>query len=112
MIEIIFTILFSTNVPLHLKQSIMTEGVGQTVLSYEPPLPPKGTHRHRYTLLVLEQTANRKEPLVLDANVLPNRHIDVANFLKQYHLVPRGITFFRSEWDETVNELYPKIHGK
>ncbi|RKP06359.1 phosphatidylethanolamine-binding protein [Thamnocephalis sphaerospora] len=99
------------NVPFHLTQSTMAEGAGETVLAYEAPLPTKGTKRHRYTLLVLEQAAGGQERMTIQAEALSDRIVDVTSFLQQHQLTPRGITFFRSEWDEAVDQLYPQVHG-
>ncbi|RKP24584.1 hypothetical protein SYNPS1DRAFT_29658 [Syncephalis pseudoplumigaleata] len=128
------------NIPLDLMTSTIAADAGQTVLPYLPPHPAKGTKKHRYTLILLEQPSSSSSSsaitqaesesgqltsdstvsktdtsstraideaiLARTADLLADRIVDVGGFIHQHQLTPRGLTFFRCEWEPSTDAIY------
>ncbi|KAJ1918935.1 mitochondrial 54S ribosomal protein YmL35 [Mycoemilia scoparia] len=78
------------------------------VLPYIPPHPAKGTKRHRYVFLVMQQ--GEKGQVRLE-NVKLDRAVHLRTLASELSLRPVGVSFFRSEWNETVDEVYRQHLG-
>ncbi|KAI9591133.1 phosphatidylethanolamine-binding protein [Syncephalis fuscata] len=100
-----------TDIPLSIMTPTLNTEAGQTILSYLPPHPAKGSKKHRYTLVLLEQEAQEQQNQQPNTTSLVNRTIDVQQFIKQYRLTPRGLTFFRCEWEPCTDTVYKEILG-
>ncbi|KAG2218715.1 hypothetical protein INT45_002423 [Circinella minor] len=94
-----------TNVPLSATESTVVGG--DTVLDYVPPHPQKGTKYHRYTLIAYEQPNNGSEKV--DIKVDKREGFDAKSIAAQHNLQPRGVSFFRQVWDETVTSIYNDV---
>ncbi|KAI8065660.1 phosphatidylethanolamine-binding protein [Gongronella butleri] len=92
-----------TNVPLSATET-RVQG-GQTVLSYQPPHPQKGTKKHRYTWIAYEQ------PDKVEIAPVDRLGFDTKAFAQQHGLVARGANFVRQQWDESVSAIYKDILG-
>ncbi|KAL7753699.1 39S ribosomal protein L38, mitochondrial [Sorochytrium milnesiophthora] len=84
--------------------AVDTAHFGKLVLPYVPPHPTRGTKDHRIALLVCEQTADM--PALTED--LP-RDTPVHRLLRDNKLKPRGLTFWRAAWDESVSHIYRDI---
>lgn len=78
---------------------------GEVIQPYRSPYPSKGTGKHRYVTLLLEQASTPGSadlphgfPLVPVAT--PQEGFDLRGFIARNRLRPAGIHFFRSEWSE------------
>ncbi|KAI9491041.1 phosphatidylethanolamine-binding protein [Zychaea mexicana] len=96
-----------TNVPLSATET--TVAGGDTVLDYVPPHPQKGTKYHRYTLIAYEQPNGGSDKVDIKAD--KREGFDVKAFAQTHGLQPRGVSFFRQVWDETVSSIYNDILG-
>ncbi|CAG8733280.1 18112_t:CDS:2, partial [Acaulospora morrowiae] len=89
------------NIPLKATKTDISGG--ETIVSYIPPHPPKGTKYHRYALGIYEQPYGRIN--VDDINQYKTTH----DFAEKYRLKLRGASFFREIWDKNVSEIYNNI---
>ncbi|KAI9633827.1 phosphatidylethanolamine-binding protein, partial [Dioszegia hungarica] len=84
---------------------------GTTHLEWEPPLPAKGTGKHRYAFIVLRQPSS-SSPLTDRSPFNLRTHLSSAS-LSSADIV--GISLIRSEWtkaDETyLADKYREVHG-
>ncbi|RUS15326.1 phosphatidylethanolamine-binding protein [Endogone sp. FLAS-F59071] len=96
---------FRTNVPLSTTSPTIVGG--DIILPYVPPHPQRGTKYHRYTIIAFEQPEEGKKRVQAVAE--KRTQFDTASFRKQYDLTPKGVTFFRGVWDESVSRIYKKI---
>ncbi|KAI8142440.1 phosphatidylethanolamine-binding protein, partial [Fennellomyces sp. T-0311] len=94
-----------TNVPLSATES--TVAAGDSVLEYVPPHPQKGTKYHRYTLIAYEQPNGGNDKV--DIKVESREAFDIKALAQAHGLEPRGVSFFRQVWDETVSSIYNDI---
>ncbi|XP_049849551.1 phosphatidylethanolamine-binding protein 1-like [Schistocerca gregaria] len=93
---------------------------GRILADYLPSAPPSETGKHRYIFLLLKQLdgeTNFDENLSMSDP--SNRIFDVRDWIKRYKLSPKGLAFYRCEYNETVSEIYkawnmlePKVNFK
>lgn len=97
-------------------------GEGDVLVQYMPPVPAAGTGYHRNVLILLEQTermhydgVKRVGRPVLDRGLenLNERLFCTHTFHQQHssHLTPKAMSFFQSEWDESVRSYYRNVLG-
>lgn len=93
---------------------------GSTLLSYLPPVPPKGTGFHRYVFSLYTHATpltNNHAPFPGDhtpmgaASVgwLHQRRFSSAEFLHAHEesgLKPWSFAFFQAQWDKSVSHTY------
>ncbi|KAJ1980892.1 mitochondrial 54S ribosomal protein YmL35 [Dimargaris xerosporica] len=96
-----------TNVILSVTQH--SADAGNTALEYLPPHPALGTKYHRYVLLLLEQAQAGQAPIDLSSLVNGQRTFDTRALCTEHNLTPRGVTFFRAKYDESVASVYQDI---
>lgn len=84
---------------------------GNTVLDWEPPMPAKGSKKHRYVFIVLRQSSS------------PNLPTERSPFNLRSHLSSSslssddvvGVSLFRSEWTKAdagyISEKYREVNG-
>lgn len=82
----------------------------QVVLPWLPPVAQKGSPYHRLSLFVLEQ----KDSKPLDFAAVKAKETDRDNTLlrtlqARYHLKPIGAHLFRTQWDDTTEEVMKQI---
>lgn len=94
----------SCDIPLSATTSTIDESSGRTLLSYVPPHPEKGTPYHRYTYVLFEQ--RRALPETTSLTEEQRAEFSVRSFEKEHALKPRGITFFRQIWDQSVSDIF------
>ncbi|ORY00574.1 PEBP-like protein [Basidiobolus meristosporus CBS 931.73] len=94
-----------TNIPLNMVDNVVSKG--DTVLEYLPPHPAKGTKKHRFTFMLLEQPENGSAKV--DIQTPESRIIDSREIRKAFGLEPRGVSFFRAEWDASVSKVYKEL---
>jgi hypothetical protein len=83
--------------------------LGEVLAEYFPPAPPHLTGAHRYVFALLEQRTGRVTYDVrrINAREFASRtHFDVRKWMKKYSLLPKGLAFFQSSYDESVPEIY------
>jgi len=85
---------------------------GEVLCDYLRPFPAKGTGFHRHVFLLFKQkklldlsSTERRE------STLAARTFKTIDFYRKYEedLVPQGLAFFQSEWDESVREVYHNV---
>ena len=96
-----------SNVPVTKEGCAMDQG--DSVLSYTPPHPQKGTGFHRYAWLALEQSEKVDKQVI--ASGLAEQRWDARGWLKatldeQTGWKLCGLTFHRAAWTEGVSRLY------
>ncbi|KAJ2842978.1 mitochondrial 54S ribosomal protein YmL35 [Coemansia brasiliensis] len=79
---------------------------GTELLPYIPPHPAHGTPKHRYVVVALEQGNSGQERLE-KAEV--SRDMTLRDFIKEHDLHPVSASFFRSSWNESVDEVYSNV---
>ncbi|KAK9712213.1 mitochondrial 54S ribosomal protein YmL35 [Basidiobolus ranarum] len=94
-----------TNIPLNMVDNVINKG--DTILEYLPPHPAKGTKKHRFTFMLLEQPENGQAKI--DMQIPESRIIDSREVRKAFDLEPRGVSFFRAEWDSSVSKIYKEL---
>ena len=80
------------------------------MLSYVPPHPQKGTKYHRYTLIAYEQPNAGSD--TVNITVDQRDAFDVKALAQAHGLEPRGVSFFRQVWDESVSKIYSDVLRK
>ena len=80
---------------------------GDTVVSYLPAVPWKGTGFHRFVFALLEQKTrvDVSDLMLFDTDCLAGRTFSMLEDLRdeQDLLTPVGVCWFQSEWDSSVN---------
>jgi large subunit ribosomal protein L38 len=86
---------------------------GEVLMDYMQPIPPKGTGFHRLVFILFEQSQkiDYKKYQKGPCHNLEERTFKMANFYKEHesHLVPKGLAFFQSQWDDSVRNAYHNI---
>ncbi|PVU97132.1 hypothetical protein BB560_002636 [Smittium megazygosporum] len=82
------------------------ETMGEVAISYIPPHPEDGTKIHRYVYLVLKQGKNGN--VQINPSDIP-KTIETRSFCEKLDLSPVAVTFFRSEWDPSVDLIHTNI---
>ena len=97
-----------TDIPLSVLsgETNLFNAKGSEVVSWEPPLPLKGTGTHRSIFLVLRQSAQATSPL--DPAGFDLRDHLARSALDQTAVV--GISVFRSTWSETEDAFIREAH--
>ncbi|CAO1619874.1 unnamed protein product [Sympodiomycopsis kandeliae] len=85
--------------------------LGNEVVPYTPPYPAKGSERHRYVTLLLEQTSESPKFSAKDSS---DRHFfPLRSFVEENSLKASGIHFFRSEWtpssEHTISRIWRRM---
>ncbi|KAJ1680211.1 mitochondrial 54S ribosomal protein YmL35 [Spiromyces aspiralis] len=99
-----------TNIPANMHN----EGefaLGETVIPYLAPHPARGTKRHRYAFIVYRQGEsgdNRIDPSNLKGL---DRIVRLRDLATELDLQPIGVSFFRAEWNESVDDIYREHLG-
>lgn len=92
---------------------LFTSGSGNEVLSWEPPLPPRGSGTHRYVIFLLRQP-NSQSPSTSLAPGIERTAFELRQLLEQGNQVA-AVTLFRSKWSPDENEYientYREVHG-
>lgn len=97
----------STNLSLSAGQTgPIAESSGDTILSYVPPHPSKGSRNHRYVTVLLEQSDRISG---LQQQVQTNTPFDLRALATQHGLTPVGVHFFRSKWSPVVSTIYADV---
>lgn len=97
------------NVPFSMTQSKMDLTDALELMPYIPPHPAKGTPTHRYAIVAFAQGEADTTKLDKSSIELDSRHMVLREFAAQYDLHPVGISFFRANWDESVDEVYRDV---
>ncbi|KAI9482142.1 mitochondrial 54S ribosomal protein YmL35 [Coemansia sp. RSA 989] len=79
---------------------------GTELLPYIPPHPAHGTPKHRYVVVALEQGSDGQEQM---GEVQVSRDMTLRDFIKEHNLRPVSASFFRSSWNESVDEVYSDV---
>ncbi|KAI8326170.1 PEBP-like protein [Martensiomyces pterosporus] len=94
------------NVPYSKAQTKAGPADGDVLLPYIPPHPAQGTPTHRYAVVAFEQSENGQKRI---EGVDASRDLVLRDFAAQNELRPVGISFFRANWNESVDEVYRDI---
>ncbi|KAJ2517180.1 mitochondrial 54S ribosomal protein YmL35 [Coemansia sp. RSA 2049] len=89
-----------------MQSRVVIDENSNVLLPYIPPHPAKGSPMHRYVLAVFEQGEGGQEKLE-GADV--SRDMVVRDFVSQHRLRLVGISFFRSSWEESVDDVYRNV---
>ncbi len=87
---------------------------GDTIYSYVPPHPTRGTGFHRYIFIVLEQSAQLDTAQLRDRFMQGEYGVKIV-LEKMAHeglLMLRGLTFHRASWTPFVSEMYKESRIK
>ncbi|KAJ1966176.1 mitochondrial 54S ribosomal protein YmL35 [Dipsacomyces acuminosporus] len=79
---------------------------GDMLLPYIPPHPARGSPTHRYAVVAFEQGEGGQKRI---EGVDVSRDLVLREFAAQNELRPVGISFFRANWSESVDEVYRDI---
>lgn len=97
---------FRTNIPLSASRaSQVTESQGQTILSYIPPHPNRGTGNHRYVTVLLEQATSDPLP----SFQAERTGFNLRDLIATHSLTPVGIHFYRAQWSPVVSTIYSDV---
>ncbi|CAD5111139.1 DgyrCDS477 [Dimorphilus gyrociliatus] len=85
---------------------------GDFLCNYLPPFPPRGTGLHRMVFLLFKQSGeiNFEEERRTNSVNLQQRTFKVADLFKKHSadLTPAGLSFFQTEYDDSVRETFHK----
>ncbi|KAJ2799432.1 mitochondrial 54S ribosomal protein YmL35 [Coemansia guatemalensis] len=95
-----------TNLAFSKDQNKADLSAGTELLPYIPPHPAHGSPTHRYVVVALEQS-NDGQSRLDSADV--SRDMVMRDFIAEHDLRVVGISFFRSSWDESVDEFYRDV---
>ncbi|KAJ1760474.1 mitochondrial 54S ribosomal protein YmL35 [Coemansia sp. RSA 2167] len=79
---------------------------GTELLAYVPPHPAHGTPMHRYVVAVLEQPEDGQQRL---DSAQVSRDMNMRDFVTEHSLRVVGLSFFRAEWNESVDDVYRDV---
>ena len=82
-------------------------------MEYIPPHPYKGTKYHRYVVVVLEQLQGEyNEKIGNEGEEFSNKEFSVRQYIgrRNKSLLPVGLTFWRTEWDENVENILQSLN--
>lgn len=85
---------------------------GQVIREYIPPLPARGTDAHRIVFLLFEQNGwiEAENEVKIDRSNLTGREkFSTRDLMESWHLTPKGISFFTTDWDPHVSEFYESV---
>ncbi|ORX64723.1 PEBP-like protein [Linderina pennispora] len=94
------------NLPFSMSQTKTQISEGSELLAYIPPHPARGSPTHRYAFVAFEQPDGGKQRI---ENIEVSRDLVLREFAKQHHLRPVGLSFFRANWNESVDEVYRDV---
>ena len=77
---------------------------------YTPAIPPKGTGYHRYAFVLLQQHMGSEVDLG-SASSVSDRFVCVPTLMKEQKMKLRGLAFFQSTWDKSVDANWTKVTG-
>lgn len=102
------------DVQVSLTEPTVSISTANTVVSYLPPMPPKGTPYHRYALLVFSQPSSSSSPPLASADRGTHTEIersgfDVRAYVRQHRLSPAGASLWRAIWDEHVPSIRERL---
>ncbi|ELT90673.1 hypothetical protein CAPTEDRAFT_150382 [Capitella teleta] len=86
---------------------------GDVLCDYLQPFPARGTGFHRFVFVLMQQdgrldfSGQQRSP---QCHSLEERTFKTADFLSQHqgHLTPKGLSFFQSEYDDSVRDIFHK----
>lgn len=89
---------------------LFTGGSGNEILSWEPPLPARGSGTHRYVFFLLRQSSSQSSI----ASGIERTGFELRQLLEQGSQVA-AVTLFRSKWsldeNEYIENTYREVHG-
>ena len=77
---------------------------------YTPAIPLKGTGYHRYVFVLLQQHMGAEVDLG-SASSVSERFVCVPTLISEQKMRLRGLAFFQSTWDKTVDANWTKVTG-
>ncbi|KAJ2082417.1 mitochondrial 54S ribosomal protein YmL35 [Coemansia sp. RSA 988] len=95
-----------TNIAFSKNQVKADLSTGSVLLPYIPPHPAHGSPAHRYVVVAFEQ-GNDGQSRFDNADV--SRDMVMRDFIATHDLRIVGISFFRSSWDESVDDIYRDV---
>lgn len=91
------------------EKDLFASDLGKEVLSWEPPLPPRGSGTHRYIFFLLRQPASPPTTTINE-----REGSELRTLLEQGYAVS-AVTLFRSQWSAEENSYiettYRSVHG-
>eukprot|EP01121_Diplochlamys_sp_Union-15-3_P021193 TRINITY_DN8503_c0_g1_i1.p1 TRINITY_DN8503_c0_g1~~TRINITY_DN8503_c0_g1_i1.p1 ORF type:complete len:292 (-),score=45.13 TRINITY_DN8503_c0_g1_i1:19-894(-) len=78
---------------------------GKTIVDYVCPSPPENSGGHRYIFLLCEQKGGQMDwnlPFISDKTAEGRSNFSSRKFIREWGLVPKGLSFFTSFWDAHV----------
>ncbi|OMH84271.1 39S ribosomal protein L38, mitochondrial [Zancudomyces culisetae] len=108
------------NATFDIYNNALSESSGaQELVPYVPPHPAYGSKTHRYVYIAFlqdnELTASTIEQLgarLLKSDIKEIEGIDLRKISEEFGLLPVGVSFYRSEWNESVDSVYTDILGQ
>ncbi|OZJ06705.1 hypothetical protein BZG36_00307 [Bifiguratus adelaidae] len=97
------------NVPLSTTSPGVNVSDNNTLLSYIPPHPQRGTKYHRYTVIVYQQNGDGQLELDIANRPQSRERFDLGTFAETHKLQPVGVTFFRQVWSPATSSVYTDI---
>nr|XP_018905866.1 PREDICTED: protein FLOWERING LOCUS T-like isoform X3 [Bemisia tabaci] len=97
-----------TNIPPHDYDNVpaTAHAMGEKLVEYREPMPPRGTGLHRYVFLAFSQgnrTINVTMPKLEHCNVTQRLNFNLKKFVKRYDLgEPFAVNFFLTQWHRPI----------
>lgn len=89
---------------------------GQEIVPYIRAFPPKGTgyHRHIFVLYKQEKKLDFSEFKISADSDLEKRTFQTLDFYRKFQddLTPAGLSFFQSDYDESVRDFFHETLSK
>ncbi|XP_055327318.1 39S ribosomal protein L38, mitochondrial-like [Paramacrobiotus metropolitanus] len=87
---------------------------GETIVDYLQPIPVRGTGFHRYAFLLFQQKDRMDFRALKTSELRPTLSARIFRMKEFYRarqddLMPAGLAFFLSEWDESVTDCFHSI---
>jgi len=81
------------------------------VVPFLPPIPAIGTRIHRIAFVLFQQTTGKRSiqlnhPI---SEISDREKFNVEEFAKTNNLLPVGLSFFQTKWDEEVSNTYRSL---
>ncbi|KAJ2614974.1 mitochondrial 54S ribosomal protein YmL35 [Coemansia sp. RSA 1365] len=95
-----------SNLAFSKDQTKADPSTGSVLLPYIPPHPAHGSPIHRYVVVALEQSNDGQNRL---DSIDVSRDMVMRDFIAEHELRIVGISFFRSAWNESVDEIYRDV---
>ncbi|XP_055380790.1 39S ribosomal protein L38, mitochondrial [Condylostylus longicornis] len=89
---------------------------GEEICKYLQPIPAKGFGFQRNVFILFRQSKliDFQKFKNKSFNDLLDRHFNVLEFYREHqeNITPAGLSFFQSEWDESVTKIFNKLNIK